>query len=76
VDAAISFYECYCRTTQDRRTIYEAPTIAPRVKSLLHLLKQGTYTSLNSKDLGFAAFLLDAFVGVPFAARRPQRAKL
>ena len=68
IDAAISYYKDYRETTQSRREMYEAPTIAARAERLMSLLKRGAYAAKRSHDLWPSTLMLDAFIGLPFAA--------
>lgn len=66
IDAAIPYYRKVGAQTRQRFAIYQGRTFRARAGALLALLKSGTYTRLASDDLRPDAFLLDAFIGVPF----------
>lgn len=68
IDAGISYYEDYRKTTQLRRQMYEAPTRIGRMRDLLSLLGSGVYAAKRTHDLWPSTLLLDAFVGVPITA--------
>jgi len=67
IDAAIPYYRKVGAQTRQRSSIYQGKTLGERAGALLSLVRKGTYARFASDDLGPDAFLLDAFIGVPFS---------